>query len=205
MSDRSEQYFEPSPHVASARRQVAVTLPDLAFTIETDRGVFSHGALDTGTKLLLQEAPPPPADGELLDLGCGAGPIAITLAKRAPQARVWAVDVNERALELCRTNAVANGVTNVSVVEPTAVPDDVRFDCIWSNPPIRIGKQALHDLLQAWLARLTDDGRAVLVVQRHLGADSLARWIGEQGWPVERLRSRASFRLLEVRAKNSSG
>ncbi len=193
------QYFDPSPQVGSARREVAVTLPDLSFTIETDRGVFSHGALDVGTKLLLQEAPPPPADGDLLDLGCGAGPIAVTLAKRAPAARVWAVDVNERALELCRENARRNGVTNLSVAMPAEVPDSVRFRCIWSNPPIRIGKQPLHDLLSTWLSRLTDDGCAELVVQRHLGADSLARWLGEEGWQVSRLRSRASFRLLEVR------
>jgi 16S rRNA (guanine1207-N2)-methyltransferase len=198
------QYFDPSPNVASSRREVAVVLPDLAFTIETDRGVFSHGALDAGTKLLLQEAPSPPATGNVLDLGCGAGPIAITLARRAPGAHVWAVDVNERALELCRENALRNGVTNVSVVTPPEVPDDVRFARIWSNPPIRIGKQALHDLLQAWLSRLDVEGRAVLVVQRHLGADSLVRWLGERGWPVERLRSRASFRLFEVRSKNSS-
>ncbi len=193
------QYFDPSPHVGSARREVAVTLPDMAFTIETDRGVFSHGALDAGTKLLLQEVPPPPAHGDLLDLGCGAGPIAVTLAKRAPAARVWALDVNERALALCRENARRNGVTNLSVVTPAEVPDDVRFRCIWSNPPIRIGKQPLHDLLATWLSRLTDDGCAALVVQRHLGADSLARWLGEEGWQVARLRSRASFRLLEVR------
>jgi 16S rRNA (guanine1207-N2)-methyltransferase len=198
------QYFDPSPNVASSRREVAVVLPDLAFTIETDRGVFSHGALDAGTKLLLQEAPSPPATGNVLDLGCGAGPIAITLARRAPGAHVWAVDVNERALELCRENALRNGVTNVSVVTPPEVPDDVRFARIWSNPPIRIGKQALHDLLQAWFLRLDVEGRAVLVVQRHLGADSLVRWLAEQGWPVERLRSRASFRLFEVRPKNSS-
>src|SRR5262245_39190784 len=126
MEEHGEQYFEASPQVASARREVAVTLPDVAFTIETDHGVFSHGALDAGTKLLLLEAPPPPASGELLDLGCGAGPIAITLAKRSPAARVWAVDVNERALELCRGNAARNGVTNVSVAAPPSVPDDVR-------------------------------------------------------------------------------
>src|SRR4051794_21728842 len=176
------QYFDPSPGVGSARREVAVTLPDLAFTIETDRGVFSHGALDAGSKLLLQEAPAPPVGGDLLDLGCGAGPIAITLAKRAPASQVWAVDVNERALELCRANATRNGVTNLSVVTPDGVPDDVRFQVIWSNPPIRIGKQPLHALLRTWLARLADDGHAILVVQRHLGADSLARWLGEEGW-----------------------
>jgi 16S rRNA (guanine1207-N2)-methyltransferase len=198
------QYFDPSPNVASSRREVAVVLPDLAFTIETDRGVFSHGALDAGTKLLLQEAPSPPATGNVLDLGCGAGPIAITLARRAPGAHVWAVDVNERALELCRENALRNGVTNVSVVTPPEVPDDVRFDLIWSNPPIRIGKQALHDLLLFWFDRLVPDGRAVMVVGKNLGGDSLQAWLTAQGYPTTRLASAKGFRVLESRREGSS-
>jgi 16S rRNA (guanine1207-N2)-methyltransferase len=81
------------------------------------------------------------------------------------------------------------------------VPPELRFAAIWSNPPIRIGKEALHDLLGTWLARLTPDGVAILVVQRHLGADSLAEWLRGQGWDVARLRSRMSYRLLEVRAR----
>jgi 16S rRNA G1207 methylase RsmC len=134
-----------------------------------------------------------------LDLGCGYGPIALTLAHRAPAATVWAVDVNERARELCTANAAAAGLADRIVV---AAPDDVdpavRFDLIWSNPPVRIGKPALHDLLDRWLARLTPEGRAVLVVQKHLGADSLARRLADEGWTVRRLVSRQAYRILEV-------
>ena len=140
------------------------------------------------------------ATGAGLDLGCGAGPIAVTLAGRAPGARVWAVDVNERARALCAANASANGRTNIVVAAPDDVPADVRFDVIWSNPPIRIGKAALHELLAAWLDRLTPSGRAVLVVQKHLGADSLQRWLIEHGWPTVRLASAKGYRLLEVHA-----
>lgn len=189
-------YFDERPGVASERSLVDVVLPDLAFTLATDRGVFSHGHVDTGTLLLLQQAPTPPAHGHLLDLGCGAGPIALTLAKRAPDATVWAVDVNERARELTAANATRNSIENVRTAAPEDVPADVRFAAIWSNPPIRIGKQALHDLLLTWLGRLDRDGVAVLVVQKHLGADSLQRWLGEHGHPTERLASRAGFRLL---------
>src|SRR5262249_49028650 len=142
----------------------------------TDRGVFSHGHLDTGTSLLLREAPAPGATGDLLDLGCGSGAIALTMALRSPRARVWAVDVNARALELTAANAARNGVT-VQAASPDEVPEDVRFATIWSNPPIRIGKAQLQRLLRRWLSRLTDDGTAVLVVQKHLGADSLQRWL----------------------------
>jgi 16S rRNA (guanine1207-N2)-methyltransferase len=165
--------------------------------LQTDRGVFARDAVDPGTKLLLLEAPAPAPAGDLLDLGCGYGPIAIAMARRAPEATVWAIDVNERARALATANAA--GLGNVRVVAPDAVPDDVRFSTIWSNPPIRIGKAALHEVLLRWLARLTPDGRAVLVVQKHLGADSLARWLDEQGFPATRLQSRFGYRLLEVR------
>jgi 16S rRNA (guanine1207-N2)-methyltransferase len=192
-------YFEPEPATESRRRQVELVLPDESLRLTTDRGVFAVDGVDPGTKRLLLDGPPLPDDGtDLLDLGCGYGPIALTMAKRAPQARVWAVDVNRRALALCAENAEANGITNVRAVGPDDVPDDVRFAVMLSNPPIRIGKQALHELLVHWLERLTTDGYAVLVVQHHLGSDSLARWLGDNGWPTRRLSSRAGYRLLEV-------
>jgi 16S rRNA (guanine1207-N2)-methyltransferase len=190
-------YFDQDPAVASDRRTVPLVLPDLSVTLTTDRGVFGRDAVDPGTKLLLLEGPPPPAEGDLLDLGCGYGPIAVALARRAPAARVWAVDVNRRALELCATNAEAAGV-EVRAATPDEVSTDVRFAGIWSNPPVRIGKGALHALLVTWLERLAPDGRAALVVHRHLGADSLARWLAEQGWPATRIGSRLGYRLLEV-------
>jgi 16S rRNA (guanine1207-N2)-methyltransferase len=164
----------------------------------TDRGVFSHGRLDSGTGLLLREAPPPGVSGDLLDLGCGAGGIAITMALRSPAATVWAVDVNARARRLTTANAARNSLTNVRVTGPDEVPDGVRFATIWSNPPIRIGKPALHDLLLRWLDRLDPSGTAMLVVQKHLGADSLQRWLIEQGHHTERLASRSGYRLLQV-------
>ena len=194
------QYFDPQPTVASRRAVVALALPDLTLSLTTDRGVFAHDAVDAGTRLLLLEAPAPPPSGTFLDLGCGYGPIACTLARRAPDATVWAVDVNERARALCAENAAANGGADVRVAAPGEVPVDVRFDLIWSNPPIRIGKAALHDLLAAWLGRLVPGGRAVLVVQKHLGADSLAAWLDERGLQVERLSSRQGYRLLLVTA-----
>lgn len=192
-------YFDEHPGVASGLATVDVVLADVAFTMLTDRGVFSHGHLDTGTSLLLREAPPAPTSGQLLDLGCGSGAIALALARRSPAATVWAVDVNRRALELTAANAERNGIDNVRAVAPDEVPDDVRFACIRSNPPIRIGKPALHDLLLRWLGRLAAGADAVLVVQKHLGADSLQRWLGEQGYTAQRIASRAGYRLLQVR------
>ncbi len=198
-----EQYFEEQPLVASSPELVDVTLEDVAFTMETDRGVFSHGHLDTATSVLLRAPLPLAASGNVLDLGCGAGPIALAMARRSPAATVWAIDVNARARELCTRNAERNGLSNVRVAHPDEVPADLTFATIWSNPPIRIGKSALHELMLIWLSRLVSDGNAALVVQKHLGADSLQRWLGEQGFSTERLASKAGSRLLSVRPLHS--
>jgi 16S rRNA (guanine1207-N2)-methyltransferase len=192
------QYFDPDPSSPSKPRTVDLHLPDVNLRLTTDSGVFAADGVDPGTKHLLLDAAVSPEGGTLLDLGCGYGAIALTLARRAPSATVWATDVNTRALRLCEANAVANGITNVRVAEPAAVPVDVAFDEIWSNPPIRIGKSALHELLSTWLPRLVPGGVAWLVVQKHLGSDSLARWLQDAGWPTERVSSRGGYRVLKV-------
>jgi 16S rRNA (guanine1207-N2)-methyltransferase len=204
VSEAADHYFAAQPGVDSRPSTIDLHLPDLSLRLSTDRGVFAAGGVDPGTKLLLLDGPPPAGTAlapgaNLADVGCGYGPIALTLAKRAPEATVWAIDVNTRALALCATNAAANGLTNVRAVTPEEVPDDLVVAGMWSNPPIRVGKPALHALLSGWLGRLAPDAAAWLVVQRHLGADSLAAWLTAQGWPTTRLRSRQAYRLLEVR------
>jgi 16S rRNA (guanine1207-N2)-methyltransferase len=196
---RLSHYFSPSPDAASRPSTVSLDLPDLSLTLRTDRGVFSVARVDPGTRYLLTEAPAPPTEGHLADIGCGYGPIALTMAIRSPRATVWAVDVNKRALELTRANAAAAGLENVRVATPDDVPGDLRLAALWSNPPVRVGKAALHDLLDLWLARLDTGGRGLLVVQKHLGSDSLHRWLEARDWSVTRLGSRAGYRLLEVR------
>jgi 16S rRNA (guanine1207-N2)-methyltransferase len=198
-----DHYFTADPKVPSRPRTIRVRFPDLSFELDTDRGVFAHGHIDFGTDLLLRTiAPPPP--GELVDVGCGYGAIAITLALRQPDARVWAVDVNRRALELCARNAERAGASNVVVTDPDSVPEDLRFTGVYSNPPVRLGKAGLHELLLGWIARLEPGGTATLVVQRHLGSDSLAAWLTGLGHRVERVRSRGGYRVLEVHAPAGS-
>ncbi|GAC1479581.1 MAG: methyltransferase [Acidimicrobiales bacterium] len=190
-------YFDPVPSAAPSPRFVELALDDLTLSLATDSGVFSGGRVDPGTKLLLQEAPRPPATGNLLDLGCGYGPITVALARRAPAASVWGVDVNSRALELTRRNAVSGGATNVVATSPGAMPEDLRFAAAYSNPPIRIGKQMLRSLLATWLPR---SEVSYLVVHKNLGSDSLAAWMSEERrWAVKRLVSRLGYRILEVR------
>jgi 16S rRNA (guanine1207-N2)-methyltransferase len=190
-----DHYFSPSPGSAPRPSSIRVETHGKVLELVTDRGTFSPGRLDPGTRLLLRAAPPPPAEGRFLDLGCGYGPLALTLALCSPAAEVVAVDVNERSLTLTAQNAARHGLDNVTV----APPEDVApgpFDLIWSNPPIRVGKAALHDLLEGWLTRLRPTGSAVLVVNRHLGADSLQRWLGSRGFPTDRLASKQGYRLL---------
>jgi 16S rRNA (guanine1207-N2)-methyltransferase len=197
MPDPAGHYFDPEPTAASRPTTVRLDLPDHSLTLTTDRGVFSADRVDPGTKYLLLEAPSPPPSGTFVDLGCGYGPIACTLALRAPAAEVWAIDVNERALGLCRRNAETLGLANVRTAKPGGAPV-LAVDVLWSNPPIRIGKAALHELLGSWLDRLAPSGTALLVVQKHLGADSLQRWLDESGWAAERIGSRTGYRLLQV-------
>jgi 16S rRNA (guanine1207-N2)-methyltransferase len=194
----TDHYFSAQPQAAHRPGRVRVILPDVYLELATDAGTFSPTRLDPGTRLLLDDAPRPPAAGDLLDLGCGYGPIACVLAARSPAATVWAVDVNERALDLCARNAATAGLANVRCVTPEDRALPPRFAGIWSNPPIRIGKDALHSLLSSWLGRLAPGGQAHLVVGRNLGADSLHHWLAEQGWRVTRLSARSGYRLLQV-------
>ncbi|MFN8097055.1 MAG: methyltransferase [Dermatophilaceae bacterium] len=196
----AEHYFSAAPAVTAQLRERRVILAGAERVVTVASGIFSPEGVDRGTAVLLAEVPAPPPEGDLLDLGCGWGPIALTLALRSPAARVWAVDVNERALDLLRRNAIALECPGVRAGGPDTVPDEVAFDVIWSNPPIRIGKVALHALLARWMPRLRAGGTAYLVVAKQLGADSLQRWLAENfpTYAVSRLATDKGFRVLAV-------
>lgn len=197
-----EHYFSSSPGSELKTRTVTVRLAGHDRVVTTANGVFSPERLDPGTSVLLSNVPSPPPGGDLLDLGCGWGPIALSLALESPHATVWAVDVNERALDLVRANAAKLSIANINAVTPENVPSDVRFRTIWSNPPIRVGKNELHAMLEHWLPRLADDSDGWLVVQRNLGSDSLHRWL-QSTFPEEfsfvRAATSKGYRVLRAR------
>ncbi len=194
-----EHYFSADPSVPFKRAPVRATVWGRELALSSGSGVFAQGRVDIGTAVLFRETAPP-AGGRVLDLGCGYGVIGLAIAATVPGATVTAVDVNERAVLLANENAAALGVGDrFLAATPGQVPDDATYDELWSNPPIRIGKAALHELLLGWLPRLAPEGRAVMVVGKNLGADSLQRWLGEQGWPTTRLASAKGFRVLETR------
>ena len=196
-----EQYFERTPRSTPVGNSFDWIVDGRELRVDTAGGVFARRGLDDGTEFLIERAPLPPTSGAALDLGCGWGALALALALRAPHLHVWAVDVNERAVSLTKTNALRNGLENVSAVLADDVPTDITFDVIWLNPPIRIGKRQLHELLRTWLTRLSPRGEAWLVVSRHLGADSLVDWLIAEGWQTERVASRHGYRLLQVRRR----
>lgn len=195
----TDHYFSAEPAAAARPTEVEFSIGGRDYRLAAAAGVFSAGRLDPGTAVLLRKAPRP-AGGTLLDLGCGYGPIACVLAAEVPAATVYAVDVNTRARELTRRNAGTLGLP-ITVCAPDEVPGDVTFTEIWSNPPTHVGKSELHALLDRWLARLAPDGIAWLVINRHLGGDSLHTWLTGQGWAVTRTASQKGFRVLRMARK----
>jgi 16S rRNA G1207 methylase RsmC len=198
----SAHYFSAQPAGPFTRKPLTVDLAGGQRRLQTSSGIFSPDGIDKGTAVLLAEVPDPAQQGNLLDIGCGWGPIALTMALKSPSAQVYAVDVNERCIALTNENAASLGLGNVKASLPEDVPADVEFDTIWSNPPIRIGKEELHRLLLTWLPRLAPDGNAWLVVQKNLGSDSLQRWLADEldaSFTVSRESTSKSFRILRIR------
>ncbi len=205
-----EQYFSDSaPASEDDLRTLRFTSRGHDLDMRVSDRVFSGSRLDLGTAQLLALAPLLPTEGTFVDVGCGWGPIAVTMGLESPNAQVWAVDVNSRALDLARRNAALNEASNVEVLDAATALERAhtqgqRFDVIWSNPPVRIGKQALHTLLSDWLSLLSVQGVAYLVVQKNLGADSLTVWLRDQGWDAVKIASKKGFRIIEVSAASSS-
>lgn len=197
-----DHYFSSDPDIEFKPREIQVEIAGRKFAATTAGGVFSPEHVDQGTGVLLSHLDLVPPSGNLLDIGCGWGPIALALAIKSPKSTVWAIDVNQRSLDLTAANAARLGLSNVRVSKPEDVPADLEFSGIWSNPPIRVGKAVLHEILQTWLPRLAKGAESYLVVQKNLGADSLQRWLEAQmpaGFSTIRLDSAKGFRVLRIK------
>lgn len=196
-----EHYFSAQPSTPEKRKTIQVSLGGATRKVQTSGGIFSPDRMDKGTAILLDGVPEPAQSGNLLDIGCGWGPVALAMALAAPGATVHAIDVNERSINLTRDNAAALGLRNIRAGMPDSIDPDLQFETIWSNPPIRVGKEALHELLLLWLPRLAPGGTAWLVVQKNLGADSLQKWLISQlptDWSIQRASTDNAFRILRI-------
>ena len=170
----SEQYFTQKPTSGSRESRFQLELSGESFTFLCDRGVFSVGELDAGTRILLDALPP--LSGRILDLGCGWGAIGTILGRRYPEAEVLLSDVNERALHLAIENLKLNGVKNAHAVLSDGFENiEGTFDFIITNPPIRAGKQLIYSLFDTALARLKPGGRLYIVIRKQQGAESALR------------------------------
>jgi 16S rRNA (guanine1207-N2)-methyltransferase len=200
-----DHYFSQEPSSPLKPKTIQIPVAGEMVDVTTASGTFSPTQLDFGTEVLIEQMDLAPDSGNLLDLGCGWGPIALNLGKLRPNTKVWAVDVNTRSVELTQANAKKLGISNITALPPDQVPADLRFSGIWSNPPIRIGKKELHELLLMWLPRLDSGAEAYLVVQKNLGSDSLQKWLTEElatGFEVSRYTSIKTYRVLKIK-KNS--
>jgi 16S rRNA G1207 methylase RsmC len=198
----SEHYFSETPGSEFKPKEIKVELDGRAVVVKTSGGIFSPDRLDPGTTVLLDHLDQAPPGGNILDIGCGWGPITLALAARSPRATIWAIDVNERSMQLTRENAAALGLENVKVCRPEEVPANLKFEGIWSNPPIRVGKDELHSILRTWLPRLTVGWESYLVVQKNLGAESLHRWLEAElpdSFSTIRVDTAKSYRILRVK------
>ena len=204
-AEKTEHYFSAQPSGEFRRSRIDVRLAGRDVSVETAGGIFSPDHIDAGTQTLIAYVPAPPAVGHLLDIGCGWGPLALTLALESPEAHVHAIDVNERALELTSTNAQLVGASNVEAQRPENVPTSIEFAVIWSNPPIRAGKAELHSIMRTWIPRLAPGASAWLVIAKHLGADSFEKWLTVEfvaTHTVERAANHKGFRVIEVHKNN---
>jgi 16S rRNA (guanine1207-N2)-methyltransferase len=200
-----DHYFSQEPGSALKPKSINIPVAGEMVQVTTASGTFSPTQLDFGTEVLIEQMELAPESGDILDLGCGWGPIALNLAKLRPKTKVWAVDVNTRSVELTAKNAKDLGLTNITAVVPEQVPENLVFSGIWSNPPIRIGKKELHELLLKWLPRLAVGAEGYLVVQKNLGSDSLQKWLTEElagNYEVSRYTSIKTYRVIKVK-KNS--
>ncbi len=195
------QYFDEDPSVESKPVSFAKTICGTEFEFKTDRGVFSRGSLDKATEVLLKEFDENYSGNpmSIVDVGCGYGPIVTFVAKKFEDAKVLAVDTNERARTLCAHNYGHNiGDGRLKVISPSQIDSSLKHDLIISNPPIRIGKTALYELLSFWSITLSEHGEMWLVMAKHLGADSCAKFLKEDcNLKITRVASKKGFRILK--------
>ena len=174
-----QHYFSEQPQTDAKTHSVEFELEGTVFNLTAASGTFSSTRLDSGTRVLLKESALFPDSGTVLDIGCGWGPISLAVATLRPETEVFGLDVNSRSLELAQANAAALKLKNFKAVRAEQIPNELLFDGIWSNPPIRVGKAVLHQLMQTWIPRLKPGASAMLVVQKQLGAESFQKWLSE--------------------------
>ncbi|MGE5606560.1 MAG: class I SAM-dependent methyltransferase [Bacteroidota bacterium] len=197
----SEHYYSNKPTSAHNYQEFEARIRDVKLKLITDAGIFSKDRLDPGTKLLIEALPLDPNLKKVFDLGCGYGPIGLTIAKLLPGSTIYMSDINERAVELGIKNAQLNGITNV-VIKPGdgfEAFSDEKFDLIVTNPPIRAGKQIIYGLIDQAYQALNNGGRLVLVIKTKHGAKSMEAKLNSVFKEVTELEKGGGYRVYGSR------
>lgn len=197
----TNQYFSQNPDVESDRRTWTFPLRGYSLTFTTDNGVFSKNEVDFGSRLLIDTFTLPAVDGDILDLGCGYGPVGIALAKDFPDRNIIGVDINQRALELANENARQNDVKNVSFLESDIFSEikEKKFAAILTNPPIRAGKQVVHQMLEDSKEALLYGGELSVVIQKKQGAPSAQKKLEELFSEVEVVAKKKGYFIFRAK------
>lgn len=200
-----EHYFSASPQAKHDPGEVTLKVAGRSLTLQTDAGVFSKERIDRGTRLLIEAMVrgnlPLPEHGAFLDLGCGYGPLGLAMAILRPEADVYMVDVNERAVGLAQENASRHGLDRVQVAQGEGLGPfrDVSFHVIVTNPPLRTGKKNVHALLEQAYGALLPGGVLAVVIRTQQGARSMERFLQDMAEQVDEVEKGGGFRVYVAR------
>ncbi|WLR58085.1 class I SAM-dependent methyltransferase [Guptibacillus hwajinpoensis] len=195
-----EHYYTKNPGVKSSPNKIDADLRGRKFQFTTDSGVFSKKEIDFGSKLLIESFEEPELEGDIVDVGCGYGPIGISLASEFSNRYFYMLDINERATELAMSNAIKNRVHNLSVMasDQLNVLKDKTFASVLTNPPIRAGKQVVHGILEEAYDVLKKGGTLWVVIQKKQGAPSAITRLQEMFEHVETVVKKKGYYILKA-------
>lgn len=195
----SEHYYSQNQKVESEPKNWNYTLRNRSYRFKTDNGVFSKGEVDFGSKLLIETFEIPVIQGDILDVGCGYGPIGLSMASIMADRTIHMVDVNLRALGLAKENADLNGIRNVQIYESDKLEGikGNKFAAILTNPPIRAGKKTVHDIFEQSYERLLEGGELWIVIQKKQGAPSAIEKLEQLFSNVETVTKKKGYFILK--------
>ncbi|KFF56668.1 class I SAM-dependent methyltransferase [Bacillus stercoris] len=198
----SEHYYSEKPSVKSNKQTWSFRLRNKDFTFTSDSGVFSKKEVDFGSRLLIDSFEEPEVEGSILDVGCGYGPIGLSLASDFEDRTIHMIDVNERAVELSNENAEQNGITNVKIYQSdlfSNVDSAQTFASILTNPPIRAGKKVVHAIFEKSAEHLKASGELWIVIQKKQGAPSAIEKLEELFDEVSVVQKKKGYYIIKAK------
>lgn len=194
----TEHYFSKKPQSKSMPKVWSYEIEGASYKFTSDVGVFSKNEIDFGTSLLIKNFKKPPIKGDILDLGCGYGPIGITVASRYKDRKIVMADINERAVMLSKENIALNHIKNAEVMQSDRFSNlqEQSFAAILTNPPIRAGKKVIYQMFEESKEALLKNGELWIVIQKKQGAESTMEKLESLFGNVERVKRSKGYFIL---------